>query len=94
MESGVGSGVFSRQLLFEKSYRLPDFSSVYQAELLAIQKAAEMTAIKCISDKDISFYIDNQAAIISLGSPNIRSRLVHDCRKVLQELFSQNRVRL
>lgn len=77
------SGVFCDSLNLEEYYRLPDECSVYQAELLAIKKAVELIAMREISNADISFYIDNQAAILSLRSAVLRSKLVDDCRRVL-----------
>lgn len=94
MTTGTGSGVYCESLSIEKSFRLPDHCSVYQAELVAIRKAAEIVTMREISNRDISFYIDNQAAILTLGSNVIRSRLVNDCRKVLHEVSSQNCARL
>lgn len=94
MESGTGAGFFCDQLNISKSFRLPELCSVYQSEVLAVKKAAEQLLIEQVSDRDISFYIDNQAAITSIGSRTIKSSLVRDCREVLDALCSQNRIRL
>lgn len=92
-ESGVGAGVFIESLGYEESFRLPQHCTVYQAELLGIKKAADRLLIG-VSGKDIAIYIDNKAAITSLASHNIKSKLVSDCREVLQALCRQNIVKL
>lgn len=89
--SGVGVGVFSTQST-ELSYKLGDDCTVFQAEVFGILKAAE--SMKDVSGKDISIYIDSQAAIRAVGSFNIKSRIVKSCREFLKKLASQNNVRL
>lgn len=76
----------------ELSYKLGDDCTVFQAEVFGILKAAE--SMKDVSGKDISIYIDSQAAIRAVGSFNIKSRIVKSCREFLKKLASQNNVRL
>lgn len=92
MDSGVGAGVFSDFGNIKLSYKLRDECTVFQAEVFGILKAAEQ--MRDISGKDISFFIDSQAAMRAVGSYKIRSRIVKTCREFLTKLALQNNVRL
>ncbi|XP_055903127.1 uncharacterized protein LOC129939219 [Eupeodes corollae] len=61
MECGVGSGIFSESLNVAKSFRLPDFASVFQAELLAIKEACKI--VKQNQNGNAAIFTDNQAAV-------------------------------
>lgn len=52
------------------SFRLPDHCKVFQEE---------MAAIKAATFKDVAIHSDNKAAIPTLSSLNVRSKLVNDC---------------
>ena len=76
----VGAGVFIRQdnlVLAELSFRLPNKSSVFQAEIYAINQAA----IFLQHLPNIFFtkiFVDSQAALLALNNKSITSRLVGD----------------
>lgn len=92
---GTGSGIYSEELDIMVSIRLPDHGSVFQAEVLAIARAAELAAARVISREDITIYVDSQAALKALESNTIKSSLVKSCREVLQALCRQcNTVKL
>lgn len=55
MDCGTGSGVFVESLNIEESYKLDDDNSVFQAEVVAISKAAELLMEKSIHNKRITF---------------------------------------
>ena len=63
--------IFSNYSNIECSYSLNKSCTVFQAEVFGILKAAEL--MEGISNKDISIYADNQAAITAIGSNTIRS---------------------
>lgn len=75
MEIGVGAGFYSEALELAGSIRLPDYSSVFQAEVLAVTAAAKEAAIKAIPRADITFFIDSQAAIKAISAIEIKSSL-------------------
>ena len=68
-------------------YRLPDSSTVFQAEITAVTKAAE--SLLSIPNGDVSFvkiFIDSQAAILALDNPKISSTAVKGAVSKLNEL--------
>ena len=78
--SQVGAGVYIHHkdlVLAELSFRLPNKSSVFQAEVFAINQAA----IFLQSLPNIfftKFFVDSQAALLALNNKSITSRLVGD----------------
>ncbi|XP_055842569.1 uncharacterized protein LOC129909519 [Episyrphus balteatus] len=94
MNTGVGAGFYSENLNLASSFRLPDYSSVFQAEILAVKNAATQISMMPISPADITFFIDSQAAIKAISATLIKSKLVSCCREELRVLGMQHNVRL
>ena len=94
MENGTGAGIFSDALNLHCSIRLPDHSSVFQAEVLAVREAAKMISILAIPPDDITILIDSQAAMKALYATEVKSKLVASCREELRVLGSQHRINL
>lgn len=92
MTEGTGCGVFCNELELEKSYRLRNDCSIFQAEVYAIAMAARLISEFRICSSDISFFVDSQAAIMALRSNNIRSKVVSNCHKELDALCEQHKV--
>lgn len=90
MDTGTGSGVFVNSLSVEKFYKLGDENSVFQAEVLAISKAAEILINRDIRNKSITIFVDSQAAIKAIASRQIKSKVVLDCRTLLNRLCDSN----
>ncbi|XP_073821296.1 uncharacterized protein [Musca autumnalis] len=89
MENGTGAGVYSDILNLQLSFKLNKECSVFQAEIFAIKKAAELIKnIKEDIDGPVTIYVDSQAAHKSLMSYSIKSAVVLDCIKVLSDLKS------
>lgn len=90
----TGIGAFSQHHLFKLnlSENLPVHSTVYQAELTAIRRAAEETIKLNISDTQIHIRTDSKAAIQSLNSDTISSLTLNKCKEVLNELGRNNDV--
>ncbi|QQP41066.1 Uncharacterized protein FKW44_015317, partial [Caligus rogercresseyi] len=65
----------------------------FSAEVWAILKAALLLLKKKISNQ-IFFYVDNQAALVSLGSVVVKSCTVNNCINVLNALGRVNHVNL
>ena len=60
-------------------YRLPQGTSVFQAEITAISKAAEvLTEAADTSMRFVKIFVDSQAAIMALGNTQVRSRAVEE----------------
>ena len=72
------------------SAKLPDFCSVYQAELIAITAAAER--VNELINKNIVFLTDSQAAINTLNKTNLRSNTAINCHGALSDLSTHNPV--
>lgn len=86
METGVGAGVFSETLDIERSYRLPNHSSVFQAETLAISKACGIIREDDSPLGRIAIATDSQAAIQALGSSRVGSAVVRLCLSELKNI--------
>ena len=77
-QAGSGLAVYKgkTEILYDW-YRLPDESTVFQAEVLAIAKAAEkLLTTQGGKLRYVKFFIDSQAAIMALGNPRVTSRAV------------------
>ena len=84
---GAGVHIFDRSgIRHEASYRLPDFATVYQAEVLAIKKAAD-TLASWQNLTTVKFFVDSQAALRSFQMYTIKSKLT------LQMILSLNRIK-
>lgn len=94
MDCGVGAGIFSETLNISKSYRLPDHSSVFQAELLAILQACKELGSVSNPNQNIAIFTDSQAAIKALDSAATTSKLVGRCRDELARLVGRHKVTL
>ena len=85
----VGAGVYiikDNMTRAEESFRLPDFATVYQAEVLAILKAAEI--LRSIPDlSTIKVYVDSQAALRTIQTDFVKSKLAY------RMLLALNRVK-
>ena len=64
--NGVGSGICSGKLDLNISLRLPDYCSVFEAEVMAIYRTAQLILVNDAPFTCGSIFSDNQAAIKSL----------------------------
>jgi len=69
-------------------------TTVYQAEVRAIQMAAEQLTTEHISQREITFRVDNRAAIQSLCNSRTTKHSVRECSAALNELGRTNTVTL
>ena len=111
--SGIGSGVAvfqadsnnNYQPILTRSYHLPDHSTVFQAEIEAINQAATL-ALQITHSPDLhnlygnlsshSFIIisDSKAAILALSNRTHNSKTVLNCKTSLQRLTTSHPVTL
>lgn len=96
MDVGVGAGVFSESMLIQRSYRLPDYCSIFQAEIFAVDKAVNTLRDHAglRGPASIAIYIDSQAAIKAICSNSTKSKLVRRCRNNICALGTQHRITL
>ena len=89
--SQTGLGVYFRSGEVEVSHKryLGKHASVYQAEALAINDACELIEQRMEEDdipNPISIYTDSQAVLRALDGRWIRSKVIRDCARRLNEL--------
>lgn len=70
----------SDSLGLTESYRMPNECSVFQAEVLAIKKPAQLVIRMEIPQRGIALYVDSQAANKALASVEVKSKLVLNCQ--------------
>ena len=90
LEDRTGSGIAiykgTREIASD-SMRLPDGTTVFQAEVAAVARAAEMLNNAMDTGvKYVKIFIDSQAAITALGNVQISSSVVEEAVKNLNEL--------
>ena len=94
-DSGTGYGFTisdSGDILAEGSAKLPDFCSVYQAELSAIHHAAR--ALNNLEGREVVFYTDSLSSIQALQNKFLKSRTLIQCHSALEDLGARNSVRV
>ena len=96
-EGDTGAGV----VIVNGNYRTRDciplgkWSTVFQAEVTAIEMAVQILRSQRTENKEILFLVDNQAAITALGSDKTGSSLVASCcRRALAHLAERNQVKI
>jgi len=73
---------------------LGTYTTIVQAEVLAIYKCAEINLKKRLNGTNINIISDSQAALKALCSSTVKSKLVWQCQESLRELSSKNKVHL
>ena len=77
LDGQTGAGIAIYDGTTEQStewYRLPDYATVFQAEVTAVSRAAEtLSALGKDRVKYVKIFIDSQAAISAIGNPRIKS---------------------
>ena len=76
----------------EDKTKLPEFCTVFQAELIAITRAAEIMNEKRITDKIIYIWSDSKSSIDALASIKTKTRTVSIAIQTLNKLATNNKV--
>ena len=92
-DEGVGCGFYIPATKIEKSYKLPNDCSIFQAEIAAILMSVKHLIGNAENEK-INIYIDSQAAIKALEKLTYNSKIVLECRKKLDILSEKNEITL
>ena len=90
--SGYGYTIHGENIRKNGYSTLGKYATVYQAEVTAIQEATRTLSQQQVVHKNIDFYVDNQAAIQSLGKYEITNKLVLECKLALKALSNNNNV--
>ena len=92
-KGNTGYGItFSDDTLDEISAPLYSYNSIFQAEALALKRAAHTINIKNLHNINIEFYTDSQAVIKSLQKRITRNEIIKECHEILNSLGNTNNV--
>lgn len=91
---GSGAGVWSKWQHTRYSYKLPDFTTVFQSEIFAILMTSNIILDGELIDEEINIYVDSQAALKALGAPFTKSSLTKRCLEALEKICEHNTVTL
>ena len=94
LNNQVGFGVFSDKLNLSISIRLPDYCSVFQAEVKAITEVMRWLRSNVITQLEVVIFCDSQAALKALESFGLNSRVVKECFESLNEMGRFFHIRL
>ena len=92
-DSGSGAGYIittdnNNTTLEERSFKLPDYCTVYQTELTAIIEACKY--LSSYTNSHIIIWSDSLSSIQAISSLSTRSRTTRDCYDTLNALGSNN----
>jgi ribonuclease HI len=90
--SGYGYLIWGENIRQNGFNYLGSLATVYQCELMAIQEAAFVMINNEVANKKIIFYVDNQAAIITLGNYLIKSNVALRTKQMVNILSNNNQV--
>ncbi|XP_043471560.1 uncharacterized protein LOC122504490 [Leptopilina heterotoma] len=93
-DCGAGFGIYRKTGCIKVAESLGQHATVWQAEVCTILTCAQISIRNGTKGKRISICVDSQAALGALKNPTIESKLVWECRSVLDELSSANRLSL
>ena len=96
-EHGTGYGYLiitnsNTDTIAHSSAKIPDFCSVYQAELMAI--TAAVGEIEHIVDQDIIILSDSLSSLQTLNNKSMNSKTALNCHRALNRLTTQNTVKV
>ena len=90
----AGAGISVPELGVNIALPLGMMTTVFQAELYAILKCAELDAVRNNGMSRIAICTDSKAALSALGSARVRSKLVAECVDALNSLARTKVVQL
>ena len=97
LNNKTGCGVHTvkgERVIYNGNFYLGNTTTVFQAEVTAIRKSAEMLLkLKC-DKQHITFYSDSQTSLATLKKLTINSNTVEKCLNALNELGKRNRVHI
>jgi len=92
MEGVVGAGLYCTDPEIRLSYKLPSDCSIFQAEVFAIRKAAEVAQNTSRPHDVVNLFVDSQAAVRSMQSSTVSSKNVMASREALDSLSTTKAV--
>ncbi|XP_070070046.1 uncharacterized protein [Drosophila takahashii] len=94
MEGGVGAGLYCTDPEIRLSFKLPNDCSIFQAEVFAIRKAAEVAQNINRPHDVVNLFVNSQAAIRSMQSSTVNSKNVMASREALDNLSTTKSLRI
>ena len=91
-KSGAGFLIKGNQVKIQGFFHLGKYTTVFQAEIMAVLAATERLLEHKIENKTIRIKVDSQSAIRALGQFTIDSSLVLQCKSQLNKLGQMNQV--
>lgn len=92
--NGTGAGIYGVRPRVSLSFNLGKYATVFQAEVFAILACIQENLRRGYINHNVHILSDSQAALKALASPEIKSKIVGECRAELHELARRNRVKL
>ena len=86
--------VHGNRVIYNGNFYLGNTTTVFQAEVTAIKKSAQMLLDRGWENKSITFYSDSQASLAALNKLTIKSDTVEKCLNTLNDLGNKNKVHL
>ena len=91
----TGYGItFNEEEVNEISEPLPSYSSIFQAEAIAIWQASKILNHINLSNLNLEFYTDSQAVLNSQQKRFNKNEIIRNCHTILNELGTNNNVNL
>ena len=97
LKNKTGCGVHSvkgERVIYNGNFYLGNTTTVFQAEITAIRKSAQMLHNYGYENQTITFYSDSQASLTALDKLTVKSDTVEKCLNALNELGKKNNVHL
>ena len=94
--NNTGIGIFSNNSTasFEISENLSKHSTVFQAEIHAIKRAAEQLTTLGLNNRNVRIRSDSAAAIKALNKLTVDSNTVKECNEALNVLAQNNKIEI
>jgi ribonuclease HI len=86
--------VHGQRVIYNGNFYLGNTTTVFQAEVTAIKKSAEMLNNKKTENETITFFSDSQASLAALNKLTVKSDTVEKCLNALNALGKNNAVHL
>lgn len=93
-EEKTASGIFRESDDYSNNCRLPDHSTIMQAETFGINMCATRSLREKITNKNITIHSDSKASLMALKKLTKTSHTVLQCHQALNSLAQNNTVKL
>ena len=97
LNNKTGCGVHTvkgKRVIYNGNFYLGNTPTVFQAEITAIRKSAEMLLRSGYEGQTITFFSDSRASLAALNKLTIKSDTVEKCLTSLNELGIKNKIHL